>query len=205
MTINHFKKPSRFTPLRWMIGALSFYCVFSIPMGFAATEDDSDGDGIFDVVDNCTKVANNNQRDTDADGYGNVCDGDLDNNGIVNSLDYSAFKARLFGRDANADLNGDGIVNSIDFTLFKRLLLTRPGPGNPSEPSFAEAPPPVSDVQLFKLSQPVNERNAAIAASFDQVVGLKPVISFNFENTTVGLNDLGLEPDAKAADRKSVV
>ncbi|HMW73605.1 MAG TPA: dockerin type I domain-containing protein, partial [Cellvibrionaceae bacterium] len=200
MLINNCKNRSPAAHLRWFLGAFSVYCITAMPLGFAAIEDDSDGDGILDVVDNCTKVANSNQRDTDGDGFGNICDGDLDNNGIVNSLDYSAFKARLFSRDANADLNGDGIVNSIDFTLFKRLLLKAPGPGNPSEATFVDAPPPVTDVQIFKLEQPVQERNAALAASFSQVTGLKPVISFNFENSTVGLNDLGLEPDAKAGD-----
>ena len=66
---------------------------------FAATEGDTDGDGILDVVDNCIRVANPDQRDTDGDGFGNVCDGDLDNNGIVNSLDYSLFKNRLLTTD----------------------------------------------------------------------------------------------------------
>ena len=35
---------------------------------------DTDGDGIPDSSDNCTLVANANQQDTDADGYGNICD-----------------------------------------------------------------------------------------------------------------------------------
>lgn len=35
---------------------------------------DSDGDGIADVSDNCPSVANANQADKDRDGYGNVCD-----------------------------------------------------------------------------------------------------------------------------------
>jgi len=36
--------------------------------------DDRDGDGISDVMDNCPKIFNPNQRDQDLDGVGDVCD-----------------------------------------------------------------------------------------------------------------------------------
>lgn len=188
------------TLLKQFIGAACLYSLTLVPVSFAATEGDTDGDGILDVVDNCIRVANPDQRDTDGDGFGNVCDGDLDNNGIVNSLDYSLFKSRLLTTDPHADLNGDGRVNSIDFTLFKGMLLKPPGPGNPSEPTFTGAPPPVADAQVFKLSQDINGRNAVVAVKFAPVKELKPVLSFNFANSTVGVNDLGLEPDAQAGD-----
>ena len=45
---------------------------------------DTDDDGIPTTLDNCTLVANADQRDTNGDGYGNVCDPDLNNDGIVN-------------------------------------------------------------------------------------------------------------------------
>lgn len=199
MSILCIKIPRHLPKLGKFISAVCFYGLFAAPLSFAA-EGDSDDDGVFDVVDNCIKVANSDQRDTDGDGFGNICDGDLDNNGIVNSLDYSSFKTRLFSTDTNADLNGDKIVNSLDFTLFKSLLLKPPGPGNPAEISFALAPPPATDVQVFKLAQEINGRNAAIAVQFDQVKELKPVLSFNFENSTIGINDLGVEPDARAGD-----
>ena len=37
---------------------------------------DDDGDDVSDVDDNCQKVANKDQRDTDGDGIGNACDPD---------------------------------------------------------------------------------------------------------------------------------
>jgi uncharacterized protein (TIGR03790 family) len=44
---------------------------------------DLDGDGIANPLDNCLDLANADQRDTDGDGYGNLCDADLDNDGVV--------------------------------------------------------------------------------------------------------------------------
>jgi len=89
---------------------------------------DTDGDGLYDYEDNCTLIPNPNQEDTDNDDYGNICDGDLDNSGFVNSIDLSLFKQRLFSNDPDADLDSSGVVNSIDFSLFKTLLLSPPGP-----------------------------------------------------------------------------
>jgi hypothetical protein len=39
-----------------------------------ASSPDQDGDGILDVDDNCTRVANPDQSDNDGDGTGDVCD-----------------------------------------------------------------------------------------------------------------------------------
>jgi len=89
---------------------------------------DTDGDGIPDITDNCILVPNPDQRDTDGDGYGNACDGDLNNDGIVNALDVSIFKQRIGSSDPDADLNGDGIVNALDVSIFKSLIGKKPGP-----------------------------------------------------------------------------
>jgi len=98
-----------------------------------ASNADSDQDGIPDSSDNCTLVANPVQIDTDGDGYGNHCDGDLNNNGVTNSQDYVLFRTQL-GRPSmapnynQADLNGNGMVNAQDAVLLKQLLGKAPGP-----------------------------------------------------------------------------
>ena len=48
---------------------------------------DSDGDGVFDDVDNCPDMPNADQADSDGDGQGNVCDSDRDGDGISDDQD----------------------------------------------------------------------------------------------------------------------
>jgi hypothetical protein len=101
---------------------------------------DTDQDGIADGADNCRLVANGpllpdsggaSQRDSDGDGYGNVCDADFNNDGIVNINDLNRLKARLNILpvvDLATDLNGDGAVNINDLNRLKSYLGKPPGP-----------------------------------------------------------------------------
>ena len=92
-------------------------------------ESDVDGDGALDLSDNCVFIANEDQRDTDGDGYGNLCDADLNNDGVTNFADLGIFKAAFFGTDADADFDGDGVVNFADLSILRALFLAPPGPG----------------------------------------------------------------------------
>jgi len=105
---------------------------------------DTDLDGVDDSVDNCTLVQNPQQRDTDADNFGNFCDADFNNDLSVNLSDFSTFRA-AFGLpgDLLEDLNGDLAVNLSDFSLFRAMFGGAPGPGCLSQP---EQCVPVVDV-----------------------------------------------------------
>lgn len=89
---------------------------------------DTDGDGIPDHLDNCTLIPNSDQRDTDGDGYGNICDADFNQNKLVDPADFSRLKSVLGKVSANEDLNGNGIVDPTDFSLLKSYLGKAPGP-----------------------------------------------------------------------------
>ena len=78
---------------------------------------------------------NADQLDSDGDGYGNACDGDLNNDGRTDSLDLGLFKKAFTstsGDDpdlrAATDFNGDGKIDSLDLGLFKKLFSKSPGP-----------------------------------------------------------------------------
>jgi len=94
---------------------------------------DTDGDGVTDPNDNCTMVPNPEQCDSDGDGFGNRCDGDLNNNGFTNAQDYVELLDRM-GEPSTApgyniaDLNCNGWVNAQDYLLLRSLLGPPPGP-----------------------------------------------------------------------------
>ena len=95
---------------------------------------DSDADAIADYRDNCTLVANRTQLDADHDGYGNICDADLNNSGMVTTGDFALLRSVLnksassSPTAAAADLNGSGTVTTADFAILRARLNTAPGP-----------------------------------------------------------------------------
>ncbi len=96
--------------------------------GCARIDRDADGDGVSDVVDNCSEVANASQRDTDGDGFGSACDADFNQDCVVNAQDLGRMRASFFSSDPDVDLNGDGLVNAIDLGAMKRGYFGAPGP-----------------------------------------------------------------------------
>jgi len=101
---------------------------------FSGVTLDTDADGINDHDDNCRTVSNASQVDSNGDGFGNRCDGDLNNNNATNAQDYVLFRQQL-GQTSSppnynaADLNANGAVNAQDYVLFRGLLGSPPGPG----------------------------------------------------------------------------
>ncbi|NNF15907.1 MAG: family 16 glycosylhydrolase [Gammaproteobacteria bacterium] len=94
---------------------------------------DGDGDGISDSLDNCSDVPNADQIDADDDGFGNLCDPDLNNDNVVNFLDMGIFSGLFLSADPVADFNSDGAVNFLDIGLIQTMFLGTPGPGAVSE------------------------------------------------------------------------
>jgi subtilisin-like proprotein convertase family protein len=90
---------------------------------------DADGDGVADDQDNCTLVQNADQRDTDGDDIGNICDADFDQTCTVNFGDLAVMKSNFFQLgDLVTDMDGDGATNFGDLALLKAGFFQPPGP-----------------------------------------------------------------------------
>lgn len=95
--------------------------------GFLAPPD-TDNDQVKNFLDNCINVHNTDQRDTNADGFGNRCDPDFNGDLIVNTFDLFYLKSHFLTADPDGDLNGDGFINTFDLFILKAMYLTPPGP-----------------------------------------------------------------------------
>jgi hypothetical protein len=86
------------------------------------------------VLDNCLTVENTDQRDTNQDGFGNVCDTDYDQSGATGAADYGILTA-TFGRlsgdplyNGDVDADGDGAVGAADYGFLANDFGLAPGP-----------------------------------------------------------------------------
>lgn len=89
---------------------------------------DSDGDGVLDGYDNCTLVANPNQRDSDGDGYGDACDVDLNNDGVVNHLDLELFTSAGLRQRRTILESQRQRIERPDLDLYRMFYGRPPGP-----------------------------------------------------------------------------
>ncbi len=98
---------------------------------------DTDQDGVANELDNCILQSNgpdgvdaggNVQRDTDEDGFGNMCDADINDDCIVDAADFSTCNDRILTSDPDCDLNGDGNVDEVDISTLNNRLQQPPGP-----------------------------------------------------------------------------
>lgn len=79
---------------------------------------DADVDGLGDNSDNCPLLVNLEQEDQDGDGFGDLCDSDIDNDGFLNDLELS------LGLDpSNSDTDGDSLADQEDNCPLRQNLL----------------------------------------------------------------------------------
>jgi uncharacterized protein (DUF1800 family) len=133
----HIKLYSQFTNFG-ILPILFIIAILMLPTVSMAL--DSDNDGVDDTQDNCIEVANPNQRDSNGDGFGNVCDADLDGNNSVSFADLDLFRSAFGTNNSDADFDGNGSVSFADLDIFRALFGKPPGPaGSGVSISKAEA------------------------------------------------------------------
>lgn len=119
------------------LGPSGLACAGSTPclVPVCTGESDRDFDGVCDADDDCLEVQNPFQRDPNQDGYGSVCDGDFDDDGVVDAFDALLFSGSFGtsegdpGYAPDVDMDGDGVIGSADVDLFvDGLRLGVPGP-----------------------------------------------------------------------------
>jgi len=88
--------------------------------------DDFDNDCLIDKVDNCWTKYNPDQKNTDGDSEGDVCDDDIDDDGWYNDIDnckgiannQDDSNANGVGDECDLDVDGDGVQNEFDNCFF---------------------------------------------------------------------------------------
>lgn len=97
----------------------------------ASLEADFDGDGVFDLFDNCVRHDNVEQQDSDQDGFGNVCDADFNDDGVVGAGDVALIASRagvLAAGNEEFDLDSSGVVGANDVARAANASGQPPGP-----------------------------------------------------------------------------
>ena len=89
---------------------------------------DGDGDGVADYADNCPADANADQADLDGDNIGDVCDDDIDGDGMDNTFENTYGLDPLDPSDASADNDNDGLSNLDEFLQGKDPTVDDAGP-----------------------------------------------------------------------------
>jgi hypothetical protein len=132
---------------------------------------DTDGDGVTDTADTCPLDANADQRDTDADGEGDACDGDDDGDQVPDEDD----NCPLVSNSSQLDADHDGVGDACDSSV-------TPVDAGVSEPD-AGSPEPEVDAGVVEL-----ETDAGSS---------EPVVTGN----TGSVSEPGAEPDPVAPVR----
>lgn len=109
---------------------------------------DIDGDLACDLIDNCVLLPDPAEFDADGDDYGNLCDADFDNTGLVTIGDFVTIRA-CFDKTVPAsgpladptcsesDMVKTSLVNIGDFNYWRTSFLGTQVPG----PACGFAPP----------------------------------------------------------------
>jgi hypothetical protein len=125
-------------------GGNTVNCDDNCPNTYNPDQADADNDGVGDACDNCRYVYNPDQLDSDSykddnksipgmQHYGNACDPDFNNDGMVTKRDLRKLKRyngkKLPKRKYKLDLDGDLLIGPQDIYIWSDYFGKAPGPG----------------------------------------------------------------------------
>lgn len=135
---------------------------------------DSDGDGVLDFEDNCPQISNPNQADLDFDGIGDVCDDEIEGEGIYDIVTGNGYTSESgsnfvsFQQNAIMTYNGYQYITYWNKTgqvciarkqvpegIWEQLILTD-----------YTSPHPLND-NHYNISMGICENDGTIHLSFD--------------------------------------
>ncbi|MBI4256576.1 PKD domain-containing protein [Candidatus Uhrbacteria bacterium] len=142
---------------------------------------DNDRDGIDNANDNCPDESNNAQLDTDADGQGDVCDPDDDNDGLSDEVE-----AELSTNSTQQDTDGDGVTDQDDAyptDADQTVVEEEPEPvaqetAVPSSEAFQKIVEEVA--KTIKESVPTTQEKPPEVSVDDQEIHLSPNAVFTY-------------------------
>ena len=88
----------------------------------SGSQTDTDNDGLGNICDNCSNIANANQLDTDGDTLGDVCDPDDDNDGLTDVFETSIGTSTIL-----IDTDGDSISDFAEVAFDGNSAAYTPG------------------------------------------------------------------------------
>ena len=133
--------------------------------GCADAQKDTDSDTVTDDIDNCPLIANSEQADLDSDGSGDLCDDDIDGDGIANADDE-------YGGDPNTafvQLDGANPGSCVVDTKATKLDLVGADAANaPAEP--------INNKLSFQLSCGTPGATVTVRAFFGEALPANPAV-----------------------------
>jgi hypothetical protein len=115
--------------MRLTITAAMFAFLLWATPAFAGSNPDFDGDGVGDVIDNCSEAVNSAQDDTDTDACGNLCDADYDQTGSTVIADFNSFRGAfqtVSPLHKHVEPVEGSTVAIADFNFFRSVFQTTP-------------------------------------------------------------------------------